>query len=75
SNEARLPGAPAALISALNAELPRHAAEEGVDLLAIDAYAAQDGLAAWHDPVLWHRAKQEISPLAAPAYGDLVVRL
>ena len=75
SNEARLPGAPAALISALNAELPRHAAEEGVDLLVIDAYAAQDGLAAWHDPVLWHRAKQEISPLAAPAYGDLVVRL
>ena len=25
---------------------------------------------AWHDPALWHRAKQEIAPAAAPLYGD-----
>src|SRR6185312_454811 len=34
-----------------------------------------DGLAAWHDPALWHRAKQEVHPSAAPGYGDLVARL
>jgi len=49
--------------------------ESNVDLLAIDARAAQDGVALWHDPVLWHRAKQEISPSAALQYGDLVARL
>ncbi len=31
--------------------------------------------AAWHDPGLWHRSKQEVTPLAAPMYGDLVARL
>ena len=35
---------------------------EGVDLLALDERAARDGIARWHDPALWHRAKQEISP-------------
>ena len=75
ANETRLPGAPAALLAAINALLPDAAAAEGVDLLALDAAAARDGLFAWHDPALWHRAKQEISPAAAPAYGELAVRL
>ncbi len=30
---------------------------------------------AWHNPALWLRAKQEISPAAAPLYGDLIGRL
>ena len=34
---------------------------DGVDLLALDERAARDGLGAWHDPALWHRAKQEVS--------------
>jgi FkbH-like protein len=51
------------------------AAQEGVDLVALDDRAARDGLAAWHDVALWHRAKQEISPAAAPLYGDLVARV
>lgn len=75
SNEDRLPGSPAAMTQALNAALRATAREEGVDLLALDFAAAQAGVAAWHDPVLWHRAKQEVSPLAAPLYGDLVARL
>jgi len=57
----------------------RHAAAtggcRGVDLLSLDAQIAADGLGGWHDPALWHRAKQEIHPLAAPVYGDLVARL
>jgi len=54
----------------------REAAErEGVDLLALDDRAARDGIAAWHDPALWHRSKQEVTPVAAPMYGELVARL
>ena len=75
NNEARLPGSRAAFIAALAGELGRMAAAEGVDVLALDARAVRDGLSAWHDPALWHRAKQEISPAAAPLYGDLVMRL
>jgi FkbH-like protein len=43
--------------------------------LALDRFMAQDGAGDWHDPALWHLSKQEISPRAAPAYGDLVMRI
>ena len=75
NNEQHLPGSRATFVAALSAELRRHADAENVDLLALDARAATDGLRAWHDPALWHRAKQDISPVAAPIYGDLVMRL
>ena len=71
-NEHRLPGSPYWAVQQFNAELRRRADAEGVDLLALDAWIATDGLAGWHDPALWHRAKQEIHPSAAPVYGDLV---
>ena len=74
-NEHRLPGSKAAFITRLSAALRPMADQTGVDLLALDARAASDGLAAWHDPGLWHRAKQEVSPAAAPLYGDLVGRI
>lgn len=75
NNEHRLPGSKAAFIARLNAALRPMADEAGVELLSLDAQMAQDGIAAWHDPGLWHRAKQEISPVAGPMYGDLVARL
>ena len=75
NNEHRLPGSRAAGVVALNARLRVLADAEGVDLVAVDARAAQDGMEAWHDPMLWHRAKQEVHPGAAPLYGDLVGRL
>jgi len=75
NNEHRLPGSRQALITRLNYALRALAEEDAVDLLALDARAAIDGLKAWHDPALWHRAKQEISPAAAPMYGELLVRL
>ena len=74
-NEHRMPGSPASIIAAFNARLRTLADAEGVALLAVDTWAAQDGLSAWHDPMLWHRAKQDIHPAAAPVYGDLVGRL
>ena len=75
SNEHRLRGSCTTLIERLNLRLRDLADEHGVDILALDRVASDDGLRTWHDPVLWHRAKQEISPAAAPAYGDLVTRL
>jgi FkbH-like protein len=75
SNEHRLPGSRAALIAALNHDLRPLADREGVDIVAIDHAIRADGLAAWYDPALWHRSKQEITPAATPTYGELVARL
>jgi FkbH-like protein len=75
NNEHRLPGSRATLVSQLNRALRDAADAESVDLVAIDDRVSKDGLDRWHDPVLWHRGKQEVSPAAAPVYGDLVGRL
>jgi FkbH-like protein len=75
SNEHRLPGSPYWAVQQLNAILRKLADAEGVDLLALDSRVAVDGLAAWYDPALWHRAKQEAHPSVSPVYGDLVARL
>jgi FkbH-like protein len=74
NNEHRLAGSRAEFVTRLNTRLRTMAEEEGVDILAIDDRAARDGLRAWHDPGLWHRAKQEVAHSAAPMYGDLVGR-
>ena len=75
SNEYRLPGSRFWAIQQLNALLRERADAEGVDVLALDFAVTTDGLACWYDPALWHRAKQEVHPSAAPMYGDLVARL
>ena len=74
-NEQRLPGSRHAFVARLNAALRPAADASGVDLLAIDDAARRDGVAAWHDPALWHRSKQEVTPARAPTYGDLVGRI
>jgi FkbH-like protein len=74
NNEHRLPGSRLRFTARLNEALRAMAEEEGVDILAVDDRAARDGIAKWHDTALWHRSKQEISPIAAPLYGDLVGR-
>ncbi len=75
NNEHRLPGSRARFIARLNEKLRPMADEAGIDLVALDDAARRDGLAAWHDPALWHRSKQEVSPVASPSYGELVGRL
>lgn len=74
NNEHRLPGSRAWFITRLNMAIREMADKEGVDILAIDEKAAQDGVARWHDAALWHRSKQEVAPAIAPLYGDLVGR-
>ena len=70
-----MPGSPATLVVAYNERLRREATDASVLVLGIDRHVAQDGIAAWHDETLWHRAKQDIHPAMVPFYGDLVGRL
>jgi FkbH-like protein len=74
--DALVPGSPRALLERLNAKIRRAAREDGVLLmdLAWSAACGQygDGLA---DPVRWHQAKQLVSPIWAPLYGEHVARI
>ena len=74
-NEQRLPDSPAHLLSVFNERLRNMADGQKVDLLDLNGWASREGLKAWHDPVLWNQAKQEVSPVAGPMYGDLVGRI
>jgi FkbH-like protein len=71
-NEHRLPGSPARLAARLNQRLAEAADGAGVDLLNTNGIG---GTATCFDVGLWHGGKQEISPAAAPLYGDLAARL
>ncbi len=74
-NEHRLPGSKANLLRRITLGLRAAADADGVDLLSIDALVEAHGLAAWHDPVYWNKAKHEIRASAGPLYGDHVARL
>jgi FkbH-like protein len=74
-NEQRLPGSRAGFLARVVAALRERAEAEGVDLLALDRRVAQDGLDAWYDAGMWHRAKHEVALPATPLHGDLVARL
>jgi FkbH-like protein len=70
-----VPAAPRRVLARLNERLAEVAASEGVLLLDIAGAAARDGLDLWHDRGRWFQGKLEISPQAAPLYGEHVVRL
>ncbi|MEO7030704.1 MAG: HAD-IIIC family phosphatase [Acidobacteriaceae bacterium] len=74
SNEHRLAGSPAARSQQVNERIRDAADEAGVALLDANALAAMYGIDALHDPALWHLAKQEIHPAAAPVWGDHLAR-
>ena len=46
-----------------------------MQVLSVDSRVQMDGVREWHDPVLWHRAKQEIHPGVSHVYGDLLGRM
>jgi FkbH-like protein len=75
NNEHRLQESPQWRIQQVNRQLRELAEESGVHLLAVDQYAALDGIREWSDAALWHRSKQEIHHAASPLYGDLIARL
>lgn len=67
--------APYLLVEQLNCALRRAAQQEGVLLLDLDWHAARHGRRLWIDPVRWHHAKQLVSPVMSPLYGDLLARI
>ena len=69
-----VPASRARMTAGMNRLLAEAAAAEGVLLLDLSWWAGQVGTRVLADPMLWHHAKQEISPAAAPLYGDLVGR-
>jgi FkbH-like protein len=75
SNEHRLPGSPARLVSRLNSRIEAAADEAGVDLLDVNDALVWSGISSAYDPGLWHANKQEIPPICSPVFGDLVARL
>ena len=75
NNEQRLFDSPSRLVRLFNERLSQIADEQKVDILNLDEPVAREGLDAWHNPALWHKAKQEITPAAGTYYGDLVGRL
>ena len=75
ANEHRLPGSPAHFVRALNDDIRAAADDANVDVLALDEGCARHGLAAWYEPMLWFKAKQEVKPTAAPLYGDYALRI
>jgi FkbH-like protein len=75
NNEHQLADSPHTVVARVN-ELLRPAAERvGVLLLALDVFAQQEGVRAWHDAALWHRSKQEVHPRVSHLYGENVARL
>jgi FkbH-like protein len=76
SFEALVPAAPYAVTERLNSALRAAAREEGVLLLDVAWQAARAGLAAgFADPVRWHQAKQVVSPVLAPFYGEALAAI
>ncbi len=75
NQEQRLTGSPAALVEEINAGLRVVADEDGACVLALDAFAREDGIRRWYEAGLWHRAKQEVHPAMSPMYGEQVARV
>jgi FkbH-like protein len=75
NNEQRFPQSAAAVVQQLNADLRKEADEAGVHLLALDAFAGQEGILNFYEESLWHRSKQEVHPRASNVYGDQVARV
>ena len=70
-----VPGAPARVITQLNDQLSKAAAQDGVLLLDVARASERDGIDAWFDTGSWLHGKLEIAPEAATLYGDMVARI
>jgi FkbH-like protein len=70
-----VPGAPAQVVTQLNEQLSKAAAQDGVLLLDVARASERDGIDAWFDTAKWLHGKLEIAPEAATLYGDMVTRV
>lgn len=69
------PGAPARVIRAANELLVDAAMDNDVHLLDLERQVELDGLDFWYDTGRWLQAKIELSPVAAPRYGEMFARI
>ena len=75
SYEGLVPAAPYSAIELFNERLREAAAQERILLLDLAMHAAHRGHENIVDRVRWHQAKQLISPVLSPWYGDLLARV
>jgi FkbH-like protein len=75
NQESQYPASPAAIVTRVNALLRDEAPKANVQLLTVDAWAAESGIFEWFEPSLWYRSKQEIHPRVSNLYGDQVGRI
>src|SRR3989441_11226634 len=70
-----VPAAPSRFIARLNDRMSQAAASESVLLPDVARASERNGVDAWFDRGRWFQAKMEVSPPAAPLYGDLAARV
>jgi FkbH-like protein len=70
-----VPGSPSRAIGRLNNQIAETATGDDVMLLDVARASERDGIHAWFDVTRWLQGKLEISPQAAPLYGEHVARV
>jgi FkbH-like protein len=70
-----VPGAPTRLVARLNERVAEAASQSGVLLLDVARASAREGIDTWFDVARWLQGKLEISPQAAPTFGELFARV
>jgi FkbH-like protein len=75
SLDANVPGSRRSLIARLNDQLRQSAASHGVHLLDLATLAERLGYDTWFDSVRWLHAKQLVSPVMAPLFGEYLARI
>ncbi|MBE0530716.1 MAG: HAD family hydrolase [Rhodospirillales bacterium] len=73
--ERLVPASPGAIADRLDRRIAETASEKGVLLLDLNAAASDIGRRRISDRMLWHHAKQILSPAAVPWAGDQVARI
>lgn len=69
-----IPSSPRAYQSSFNSSLLKAAYNQSCAVLDLDQIFMKHGAENLHNPVLWHHAKQELSPQIAPLWADHVGR-
>jgi FkbH-like protein len=70
-----VPGSPSRVIRRLNDQIAETATGDDVLLLDIARASERDGVHAWFDVARWLQGRLEISPQAAPLYGEQIARV
>jgi FkbH-like protein len=70
-----VPGAPTQVITQLNDQLSKTAAQDSVLLLDVARASQRHGIDTWFDVGSWLHGKLEIAPEAAIFYGDMLARV